>query len=422
MFATERRNDSGERRLALLAAALAAIGGVQLALFPIWFAARGLGPEEIATLLAAAPAARIVSNLLGTTIGDRRGDYGRLILFLMGGTFVVFAAMDLANGFLALFAGHTILCFVQGPIGPLFDGLVLGEARRRRGAGLPSLRLETMRSWSAASVLVFMLASGPVASARAPGALIDIMAALALLSFIASLCAMRGLDAARPRLRAHPDDRSPLRRPGLVAAIIAAAAIVHGSHGFLTAFGSLHWTQKGMSPNFVVLSWGATVFGDFLFYLAAARWFGGEKRAVALMVVGAAGAVGRWLIFACDPGPWGIIAAQFMQMFSGAALTLGPAYLVAELGGKAYTARVHGWLAAACGLALSVALYFSGPLEAAYGQRGYLAMAAMAAIGLAASVAVAAATRNGLAPTQPLKDDRQAASAACSAFDNERLS
>jgi PPP family 3-phenylpropionic acid transporter len=386
--------DRGESRLAALAAALGAVGGVQVAFFPLWFGARGLDGQELAILLAAAPAARVVSNLLGTHIGDRRGDYGRLILLHALGVALIFAAMDAAHGFLALFAGHTILCFVQGPIGPLFDGLVLGEARRRREARLAAVRLEHIRAWGAASTLAFMLGSGPVANVFSQDALILIMAAISVASLAASFFLVRGFEASLPTRGARPaKDATPPRRPWLLAAIVATAAIIHGSHGFLTVFGSLHWTAKGLDSNFVALAWGAAAFADLAFFLAAARWFSGESHAARLMILGAAGAVLRWALMASDPGPMGIVAAQLMQPLSGAALTLGPAHFVAELGGKAYTARVHGWLGAANGVALSLSLYLSGPLEAAFGQRGYFAMAALAGLGLVFSIIVAAATR-----------------------------
>jgi PPP family 3-phenylpropionic acid transporter len=383
----------------MVAAALSAIGGVQVAFFPVWLAARGLDGREIAAVLAAAPAARIVSNLVGTHIGDRRGDYSRLILLHSLGAALIFAAMGFATGFVALFLGVATLCFVQGPIGPLNDGLVLGEARRRREAGLPPVRLARVRAWGAASALAFMLGCGPVARALPPDALIWIMTVIAAFSFVASRFLLRGFEASRPPERTPPiHDQTPLHRPALLAAIIAASALVGGSHGFLTVFGSLHWAAQGLDANFIALAWGVSSVAEVAFFFAANRWFGGERHAAPLMAVGAAGAILRWVWLAADPGPSGVLFAQALQPLSGAAFSLGPAYLIAELGGKAYTARVHGWLAAATGVALSAALYASGPLEAALGQRGYLAMAAMAAIGLAFSLGVIAATRKGVLP------------------------
>jgi MFS transporter, PPP family, 3-phenylpropionic acid transporter len=404
--ATTLSPDHGELRLAALAASLSAVAGVQVAFFPVWLGARGLDGEEIATLLAAAPAARIVSNLLGTHLGDKRGDYARLILFHSFGVALIFAALDAAYGFLALFVGVTALCFIQGPIGPLFDGLVLGEARRRREADLPALRFPRMRAWGAASTLIFMLGSGPVASAISRDALIRLMAAISILSLTAGVFLVRGLAASARGEPARPAEKAtPLRRPALLAAIVAAAAILHGTHGFLTAFGSLRWAEKGLGPNFISLAWSVAAVADLVFFLYATRWFGGERHAARLMIVGAVGAIMRWTLLASDPGPGGIILAQLLQPLSGAALTLGPAYLVAELGGKAYTARVHGWLAAANGVALSVSLYASGPLEAAYGQKGYLAMAAVAVVGLAMTIGIAAALRRETIPGKARIDD-----------------
>jgi PPP family 3-phenylpropionic acid transporter len=296
-------------------------------------------------------------------------------------------------------AGHTALCFVQGPIGPLNDGLVLGEARRRREAGLPPVRLERIRAWGSASALAFMLGCGPVARALPQDALIWIMTVIAGCALVASFFLLRGFEATRgPEPTRRMEDAAPLRRPALLAGIIAAAALVGGSHGFLTVFGSLHWAAQGLDANFIAVAWGVSWVSEVAFFFAANRWFAGERHAGSLMAVGAAGGVLRWVLLATDPGPAGVLCAQILQPLSGAAFSLGPAYLIAELGGRAYTARVHGWLAAATGLSLSASLYASGPLEAAFGQRGYLAMAAMAALGFSIALGIIAATRGGVRP------------------------
>lgn len=391
--------DDAQRRLSMLAAALYAIGGVQVAFFPLWLGARGLDGSEIATILAACPAIRIVSNLAGARLGDLRGDYGRLILLYSAATTAIFVLLGFTHGFVALLVGVTALSFAQGPIGVLSDGLVLGEAHRRRELGLPALHFSSVRGWGAASVLVFMLASGPVARATPADALIWIMTAISLFSVVAGFFLLRGFEAGRAaEPRRHDAPGAPLRRPLLVALIIACAAMVQGSHGFLAVFASLHWAERGFDANFISFAWAAGIAAETLFLLAAQRWFGGESRAVSYLVAGCAGAMLRWAMMANDPSAAGVIAAQLLSPLSGSAMALGAAYLIAELGGKTYTARVHGWLAAASGATLSAALYVSGPLEAAFGQRGYLAMAGMAAAGFALSLAVAAATRHGVLP------------------------
>ncbi len=401
--------DDAQRRLSLLAAALYAIGGVQVAFFPLWLGARGMGGAEIALILAACPAIRIVSNLLGARIGDKDGDYGRLIIVYAAAATAIFVVLGFVRGFYALLFWVTALAFAQAPIGPLNDGLVLGEVHRRRALGLPPLNFSSVRGWGSASVLLFMLGSGQIADAIPADSLIWIMTAISCFTTVTGFVLVRGFAAARAREpEALEAPSAPLRRPLLIAAIIACAAIVHGSHGFLTVFASLHWSARGFDPAFISFAWATSTFSEVLFFLSAGRWFGGEKKAVSFLMIGSAGAVLRWSIYANDPSASGVLLAQALNPLSNAAMALGAAYLIAELGGTEYTARVHGWLGAAYGVALSFGLYVSGPLEAGFGQRGYLVMAAMAAVGLVISFGIAAATRNGV-----LDEKRQETSAPC---------
>lgn len=394
----EAGKHDAQRLLSLLAAALAAVGGVQVAFFPVWLGARGLDGADIALILAACPAIRIVSNLLGARIADRHGDYGRLILIYAALSVGIFVLLGFCRGFYALLFWVATLAFAQAPIGPLTDGLALGEAHRRRAAGQAPLNFAAIRGWGAGAVLIFMLASGPVAQALPADALIWIMTAIAFFSTGAGFFFLRGLAASRGCGETAKAPAAPLRRPWLIAATIACAALVHGSHGFLTVFASLHWAARGFDATFIALAWATATLAETIFYLAAGRWFGGESRAVFFLMLGAAGAVLRWAIFANDPSAAGVLLAQCLSPLSGAAVSLGAAWIVAELGGPAYTARVHGWLGAAFGVTLSFGLYVSGPLEAAFGQLGYLAMSAIAAAGLALSFAVDWATRDGVIP------------------------
>ena len=95
----------------------------------------------------------------------------------------------------------------------------------------------------------------------------------------------------------------------------------------------------------------------------------------AFLLVGAIGAVLRWLLMSADPGPIGIFFAQALHGASCAAVQIGPAYLLAELGGKERLAQSQAWLAAAIAGGNSLFTLLSGPLYAQAGERAYLAMA-----------------------------------------------
>ena len=156
----------------------------------------------------------------------------------------------------------------------------------------------------------------------------------------------------------------------------------------VNAFGALHWKAQGHGDTFVAMSWAAALVTEVAAFLMAGRWFGGESRAVTFLVVGGVGAVLRWALMAADPGPIGIFLAQALHGASCAAVQIGPAYLLAELGGKDRQAQAQAWLAAAIAGGNCLLTLWAGSLYASAGEKGYLAMALVAAIGLALALSL----------------------------------
>ena len=159
------------------------------------------------------------------------------------------------------------------------------------------------------------------------------------------------------------------------------------------AFGALHWKASGHDETFVSLAWSAGLLTEVGFFLLANRWFGGESRAATHIALGGAAAALRWLLMAGDPGTVGIFAAQALHGLSCAAVQLGPAYLLARLVGAGRYAQAQAWLAASVAAGLSLATLVCGPLQTSFGERGYLVMAALAALGLALALGLGRALR-----------------------------
>ncbi|WP_159728450.1 MFS transporter [Methylosinus sp. Ce-a6] len=380
-------NRCAELRLSLLQASIYAIVGVQLPFFAIWLSARGLDALEIAAVFAAQPVIRIVSMLAASRRADRIGDHGALLVGCMAAMAAAYAVMGWSAGFVPLLIAGAMVALAQGPLAPLADGVTFGEARRRREAGLPQLHYSWVRGWGSMSILVFLAASGPVAGALAVDNIVWLLACVAALACLACVGSLIGFGSSGPR--AERDAGGRLSRPELVALVIAAAALVQSSHSMVNTFGALHWKEQGHSDTFVAFAWVAALATEVVAFLMAARWFGGEAKAGAFLVIGAIGAVLRWLLMSADPGPFGIFFAQALHGASCAAVQIGPAYLLAELGGKERLAQSQAWLAAAIAGGTSLLTFLAGPLYAQAGERGYLAMAAVAFVGLLLSCAVA---------------------------------
>jgi PPP family 3-phenylpropionic acid transporter len=373
-------------RLSLLSAAIYAIVGVQLPFFSIWLSGRGLDALQIAAVLAVQPVTRICSTLIASRRADRHGDHGPLLVACAAAVAAGYAVTGLSHGFPAILAAVAMVALAQGPMGPLADGISFGEARRRLEVGLPQLHYSWVRGWGSMSILVFLAASGPIAGALATENVIWLLTGVAALACVWSLGSLVGLGHAAPRC---PLRRSlPVERPGLILLLILAATLIQSSHSMVNAFGALHWKMQGHSDSFVSLAWVVALVTEVAAFLMAGRWFGGEARAVSFLIAGGIAAVLRWMLMAADPGPAGIFVAQALHGASCAAVQIGPAYLLAELGGKDRLAQSQAWLAASIAAGNSLLTLFSGPLYAANGQRAYLVMAAFAFVGSILAVGV----------------------------------
>jgi PPP family 3-phenylpropionic acid transporter len=371
-------------RLSLLSAAIYSFVGVQLPFFSIWLGARGLDAAAIAAVLAVQPVIRIVSTLAASRRADRRGDHAALLIACASAAAAAYAVIGTAHGFFAILVAVATLAFVQGPIGPLADGITFGEARRRLDVGLPQLHYSSVRGWGSVSILFFLAVSGPIAGLLPTEDIIWLLAGVSALAALVSCVSLIGFGG--PGARPERGPSAPISEPTLVVLVIAAATLVQCSHSMVNAFGALHWKAQGHSETFVAYAWVVALVTEAAVFLMAGRCFGGETRAASFLVSGGIGAILRWALMASDPGAVGIFVAQALHGVSCAATQLGPAYLLAELGGKERLSQSQAWLAASYAGGASLVTYLSGPLYASYGERGYLFMAAIAALGLALSI------------------------------------
>ncbi|WP_166142701.1 MFS transporter [Methylosinus sp. RM1] len=398
---TDAADRLAESKLSLLQASIYAIVGVQLPFFAIWLSSRGLDALEIAALMAVQPVIRIVSMLVASHRADRIGDHGALLVGCVAAMAAAFAMMGLSTGFVPLLVAAAMVALAQGPLGPLADGVTFGEARRRRDLGLPQLHYSWVRGWGSVAILVFLILSGPVAGSLPVEDIIWLLTGVAVLACAASLVSLIGL--ARPAVIAGRRRAAPMERVEIVALVIAAATLVQSSHAMVNTFGALHWKAMGHDDTFIAFAWVAALATEVVVFLMAGRWFGGERNAAYFLVAGGIGAVVRWMLMAADLPPTGIFLAQALHGASCAAVQIGPAYLLAELGGKERLAQSQAWLAAAIAGGTSLLTFSSGPLYSAAGEHGYLAMAAVAFVGLLLAAAVVQITSGHRAKAEPLE-------------------
>jgi PPP family 3-phenylpropionic acid transporter len=144
----------------------------------------------------------------------------------------------------------------------------------------------------------------------------------------------------------------------------------------------LTWKQQGLPENFTGLLWGLGVGVEVAFMWFMEPW----RRRIGprnLLMIGGVAALVRWSVLAFAPPLWVVLPLQVLHTFTFSATFLASLQLVERLSTPANASAAQTINSALSGgLLMGVATIGSGWLFDAVGAKGYLAMAAMSALGL----------------------------------------
>ncbi len=363
------------RYLALYAGLYGAYGCLS-PLLPNLMAARGLAPEAIGLVLAAATLVRLVAAPLAGRLADAR-DAARPILAASAVAAGLLAAAHLPiHGLWPVLAAGLAYAVATAPLAPLADALALGAARGGTAFVYGRVRAAGSGAFIAAAVVAGWLAGayGLAAAILMGGALFIVAGALA------------------QRLPSPPAETGP--RPDPVAVLgagfgtllrlaafrrtLLVAALVIGAHGLHEAFAMILWRASGIGAGAAGLLWAEAVAAEVLVFLTIGpRLLGRIGLAGGLALAAAAGAL-RWGIAAQTVAlPW-LAGAQALHGLSFALLHLACLGLIGETVPahlRATALTLYG--SVGLGLAGALVTLASGPLYAAFGARAFWAMAAL---------------------------------------------
>src|SRR4051812_49752005 len=117
-------------RLGAFYAAVFLVVGIQLPFWPVWLAGRGLDPQQIAFVFAAAIWAKVFTTPLIGAVADRLGG-GRAVMVALAATAVVgYAALWPLAGFWPILALNLVAGVAQSSLMPLGDSITLAGGGR----------------------------------------------------------------------------------------------------------------------------------------------------------------------------------------------------------------------------------------------------------------------------------------------------
>jgi len=399
----ERERRAMAVRVGLMFAAIFFITGTVVPYLPVWLAWRELTAREIAIISACPLLVRVLVTPAIAFAADRRGEHRRFLVLFAWAALASQLLLAQARGFYPILLAYLLMALSWTSIMPLAEAIAV------KGMQAVSLDYGRARLWGSISFTAAALAGGWLIERTNPQALFWLLLAGSILFTGA---AHHLTEPAAPQ-RARTAEAETRLSPRAVAALLGsrqfllfllAAGAIQAAHAAFYTFGTLHWTALGISTLVAGQLWTVGIAAEILVFAYSApllRRIAPE----ALLLIAAAGAVARWTAMAFDPPVWLLFGLQALHGLTFGATHVGSIHVLARLApqGQGGTAQAV-YAAVTSGILLGGATLVVGPLYAEYAGGAYFAMAALAALGLLAALALArlppaAGPRSGEAPT-----------------------
>ena len=382
-------------RFSIFYAFLTIGNGMQLPFLPLWLHAKGLSVAEIAIVVAAMTACRMIAIPVAAYFADRYRNRRSLIIFFSFASAFGYLMLSMASSFWIILP---VSLFASMCMAPIFT---LTESFSVDGSVHHGLDYGRLRLWASISFL-----AGNVGA----GALFLYIPVTWLITLIALAQAISALVAFI--LPPDPELDKPLQTPdgpvnilrafrllmsGGFVIFIIAVSLAQSSHGMLYSFGPVRWDALGYDKFTIGWFWAISIIGEvtlFAFSGTLVSRFGASN----LIVMGIVGGIGRWVLMSQD---FGLVPTAFLQSFhaiSFAMVHLGTMHYIRLSVPTGLRNSAQGLYAAfSGGIAMSCMMGVSGLLYGRLQGSTYLMMAAVSIAALSFALAL-----KRISPTSPV--------------------
>ena len=357
-------------RLALFYGAVFALIGSHLPFFPMWLRAIGIDASWIGIIVAVPAVTRFTVLPFVTGLAESRRELRGAMIITAFMTTLGFSLVGIQHQPVPVFLAYAVTASMWTPTVPLTDAYAL------RGVARYGLKYGPLRLWGSAAFVVGAIVCGLLADVIAAQHLIWVIVATAGLGAVVSL-GLRPLDHPAPPPTMQRGAAAVLREGGFLA-IIAASALIQGSHAAYYTFASITWQLSGLGGLTIAGLWALGVVAEIVVFALSPRF---TLQPSMLVVIGALSAGTRWLITAQQPPVAVLAVVQLAHGLSFGLTQVGTMGLLVRHVPIHVMARGQGYLAACAGIVASCASILSGAIYASHGQGVYYVMAAMALSG-----------------------------------------
>lgn len=359
-------------RLALFYGAVFGLAGAYLPFFSVWLKAIGIDPSWIGLITAAPSVTRFTTLPFVIGFAERHRFLKGAMVATAVLTVIGFSAVGMLQAPLAVFIAFVITAIVWTPMVPLADGYAL------KGVARFGLDYGPLRLWGSAAFIAGALGCGLLVELVPADRLIWIIAGAAMLCAIAG----PGLVSIDVPVRKVPATKgaAALLCDGGFLTIMAAAALIQGSHAAYYTVSSINWQASGLGSFTIAGLWSLGVVAEIVIFALSPKL---TLSPVLLVVLGGVSALVRWLIIAQEPALAILAPVQLMHGLTFGFTQLGTMGLLIRHIPAHITASAQGYLTACTGIVTSSAVVLSGEVYARYGQGVYYPMAALGLAGAA---------------------------------------
>jgi PPP family 3-phenylpropionic acid transporter len=373
-------------RLGAFYAAVFLVVGIQLPFWPVWLAGRGLEPQQIAFVFAAAIWAKVIATPALGALADRFGRSRAVMVALAAVAMVGYAALWPAVGFWPILALNLLAGVAQSALMPLGDSITLAAVRS------DGLDYGRVRVWGSVSFILAAVASGWALAYAPPAMLVgnEVLLLVLLASAVLFFACLAIPPGAAPRggrsrwaaLAGFAGDRR-------FWLFVVSAAALQASHQLYYGFGTLYWRELGFSDGVIGALWAEGVVAEIVLF-----WFSRQLVArlgpLGLMALGGVAGILRWSLIGILPGLGAAALLQLLHAGTFGASHLGAMHFMARSVPPHAAASAQSLYAAlSAGLGSGLVMLAAGWLYTAYGGQAYPFMALLSAAGLAGILCLA---------------------------------
>lgn len=345
---------------------------------PMWFAHRGLSPEQIGILIALPMLLRVLVVAPVTNLADRLRRIREVFLVCVVGAMLIMTALPIAHGYWQLILFFTVFALVWDPLPILADSYAVLAVRTQ------GLDYGRMRLWGSLAFVAANVACGQLIENYS----VEIVPWLTAALLAAPIVPILLLPS--DRLLGKPDKAAPMEWRGIVRdktlmAVMLGCALITSSHVILTTFGAIQWTASGISGATIGVLVSLGILGEIAVMFAAQKLLG-SRSPLWLIAIGGAVAIVRWLITATNPPVPVLAALMLANGLTGMGAITGLMLFVAQRVEGRLISTTQGINAVVVGGLAALATAGSGFAWKAMGTQSYLLAALVAGAGLGLSL------------------------------------